>query len=83
VKTFRNNDMVEVQTWDPSNIVQCDNNLGPFRSVFSPRASYQHPSLNKYVKCDNKVSIHVTYQNVHKKSKTIDSIYENKKCHIR
>jgi hypothetical protein len=47
--------MVEVQTWDPSKIVQCDNNFGPFLSVFSPRVGYQYPSLNKYVRYDNKV----------------------------
>jgi hypothetical protein len=29
LKIFHNNDMVEVQTWEPWKIVQCDNNLGP------------------------------------------------------
>ncbi len=29
MKILHNNDMVEVQTWYPRKIVQCDNNFGP------------------------------------------------------
>ncbi len=29
MNVFYNDDMVEVQTWDPSKIVQCDNNFSP------------------------------------------------------
>jgi hypothetical protein len=34
VKILHNNDMVEIQTWDPQKTIQCDNNLGPFIMSF-------------------------------------------------
>jgi hypothetical protein len=36
MKILHNNDMVEVQTWDPWKLIQCDNNLGSPIVCFHP-----------------------------------------------